>query len=105
MNWKATLRFIVRRLAAVVVLLVIISFLVFSLLYISPGSPEQILLGTQNSDPQLIASLRAQYHLNDPFLTQYWLWARDAAHLRFGESIQTTLPVTDEIRARLPTSI
>jgi peptide/nickel transport system permease protein len=105
MSWKATLLFVLRRLAALVVLLVIISFLVFSLLYISPGSPEQILVGTQTPDPQLMAALRVKYHLDEPLLTQYWIWARGALQLHFGDSIQTTLPVTDEIRARLPTSL
>jgi peptide/nickel transport system permease protein len=105
MSWKSTAYFILRRLVALVVLLAIISFLVFSLLYIAPGSPEQILLGTQPSTPQALAAIRAQYHLNDPFLTQYWIWARNAVQLHFGDSIQTTLPVTDEIRSRLPISL
>jgi peptide/nickel transport system permease protein len=105
MGRRGAVTFILRRLAALAVLLVVISFAVFSLLYISPGSAEQILVGTQQPDPQLIAELRKKYHLDEPYLTQYWIWARDAAQFKFGDSIQTTLPVTDEIRARLPVSL
>jgi peptide/nickel transport system permease protein len=49
--------------------------------------------------------LTRQYHLDEPFLTQYWLWLQGALHFDFGESITTTLPVSEMIAARLPTSI
>ena len=104
MSGRATLYFIARRVLALGVLLVFISFAVFSLLYVAPGSVEQILIGTSQPDPELIAVMREKYHLDEPFLTQYWLWASDAIRLDFGDSIATTLPVTDEIRARLQVS-
>jgi peptide/nickel transport system permease protein len=97
--------YILRRLLALAALLVFISFAVFSLLYVTPGSAVDILLGTEPRSQETVRALNEQYHLDEPFLTQYWLWAKDAAHLQFGDSIQTTLPVTDEIRSRLPVSI
>jgi peptide/nickel transport system permease protein len=102
-GWLAV--FILRRLIVLCVLLVAVSFGVFSLLYIAPGNVIDTLLGTHPRTPQTIQFLTKEYHLDRPFLTQYWLWARDAARLRFGNSIQTTLPVTDEIRSRVPTSL
>ena len=99
------IRYIVVRLVVLVVLLVGISFVVFSLLYISPGNVVDILLGTQLKTPQTVHVLRHEYHLDKPFFTQYWIWAHQAVHLRFGNSVQTSLPVTDEIKARLPTSL
>jgi peptide/nickel transport system permease protein len=102
---RALFFFVARRLLALLGLLVVISFAVFSLLYIAPGNAVDILLGTQPRTPETVQALREQYHLDEPFLTQYWIWARDAARLQFGDSIQTTLPVTDEIRSRLPTSM
>src|SRR6476659_6326408 len=86
-------------------LVVLISFLVFSLLYISPGNPVDSLLGTNQRTPQTVALLRKEYHLNDPFLTQYWIWAKGALQFRFGNSIHTSLPVTDEIRRRWATTV
>jgi peptide/nickel transport system permease protein len=85
---------------------ILISFLVFSLLHLAPGDPVQILLGPSRiSTPETRQIIRAQYHLDQPFLTQYWLWAKGAAQLHFGESIQTSLPVTQEIKRRLPVSL
>jgi peptide/nickel transport system permease protein len=87
------------------VLLIVVSFAVFSLLYISPGDPVDVLLGTRPRTPEMVTMLRHEYHLDKPFLTQYWLWAKEAIQFNFGNSIETTLPVTDEITARLPTSL
>lgn len=97
--------YILRRLLIMAVLLVVVSFAVFSLLYLSPGSVIDVLLGTNSSTPALVKSLTHQYHLDAPFLTQYWIWAKGAIHLHFGNSIVSTLPVTDEIKQRLPVSL
>jgi peptide/nickel transport system permease protein len=97
--------FVARRLLVLVLLLVLISFLVFLLLYASPSNAIDILLGTQPRSAQVVAALRHQYHLDDPFLVQYWFWASNVLHLDFGTSITTSLPVRDEIAARLPTTL
>ena len=44
--------FIARRLVALLVLLLIISFGVFTLLYLAPGSVEEILRGTRPQTPR-----------------------------------------------------
>jgi peptide/nickel transport system permease protein len=92
--------FIARRLAALVLLLVIISFLVFSLLYLAPGSPEQMLIGERPSNPETIEAIKEQYHLNDPFIVQYGKWFRGAIRLDFGNSIRTNEPVLSGILDR-----
>jgi peptide/nickel transport system permease protein len=97
--------FIAGRLAVLAVLLVVISFAVFSLTYISPGSILNTLLGMNPRTPQEVAFLTQEFHLNRGFWEQYWLWAGQAAQGHFGTSIQTSLPVTDEITARLPTTL
>jgi peptide/nickel transport system permease protein len=97
--------FVIRRLAAMCVLIVFISFAVFSLLYLAPGNVVDTLLGLSPRTPATVRLLRHEYHLDQPFLTQYWIWAKGALHFRFGNSIQATLPVSYEIKSRLPTSI
>jgi peptide/nickel transport system permease protein len=105
MRSRDWLLFVARRLVVLALLLVVISFAIFSLLYISPGNVVDTLLGTNPRTPAEVAYLTKEYHLNDPFFTQYWIWASKAAQLKFGNSIQTTLPVIDEIKARLPSSL
>jgi peptide/nickel transport system permease protein len=97
--------FIMRRLLVLSALLVVISLLVFSLLYIAPGNAIDILLNGRPRTPQMVSALTSEYNLNKPFLTQYWIWLGHAMHLNFGISIQTQLPVNYELRSRLPTSL
>jgi peptide/nickel transport system permease protein len=97
--------FVATRLLGLGVLLVLISFVVFSLLYLSPGEPLDALVGPLGAEPETIRLLRKEYHLDEPFLTQYWIWAKDAVQFQLGDSIQSTLPVSDEIKRRLPVSL
>lgn len=101
MSRRALALFVGRRLVALVVLLCVISFVVFTLLYIAPGSAEQVLIGTRQPTPELVESLREKYHLNDSFLQQYWTWLSGAVRLDFGESIRTGRAVTESIEACL----
>jgi peptide/nickel transport system permease protein len=73
-------------------LLILISFAVFSLLYISLGSILNVLLAANPRTPQELALLTREFHLNNGFWEQYWLWAGRAMQEHFGTSIQTSLP-------------
>lgn len=97
--------YVARRLVSLAVLLLAISFLVFSLLYLAPGNAVDMLLGNQPRTPETVALLNEEYGLDQPFIVQYWNWLSDAARLDFGESISTTLPVKDEIAARIPVTV
>jgi peptide/nickel transport system permease protein len=99
------LLYILRRLLTICVLLAVVSFAVFALLWLAPGSVIDALLGTNPRTPQLVEQLRHEYHLDQPFLTQYWIWARDAIKGQFGNSAVSTLPVTNQIKGRLPDSL
>ena len=92
---------LVRRLGALAIVLVLISLGIFSLLYLAPGNIVQTLIGDQPATPQLIATLRHQYHLDEPFFTQFWFWLEHAVQLDFGHSATTGLPVGQTIRERL----
>lgn len=105
MSSQGLLFFVLRRLVVLAVLLVLISFVTFSLLYISPGNLVDILLGARPHTAATVRALTIEYHLDKPFIVQYWLWAQQAAQLKFGSSTQTSLSVTSEIGARLPLSL
>src|SRR3954447_339163 len=100
MTRRSLALYVVRRLVALVALVVVISFVVFSLLYLAPGSPEQVLLGARPSTPETIQAIRDEYHLDDPFVVQYWDWAERAVRFDFGRSIRTNEPVVDALRQR-----
>jgi peptide/nickel transport system permease protein len=97
--------FLARRLIVFALLLVAISFVVFSLLYIAPGSAVDAVLGIKPRTPETVAALTHEYHLDKSFFGQYWIWAKEAAQLHFGNSIETSLPVSQVIKSRLGTSL
>ena len=81
-------------------LVVLLSIVIFGLIDMAPGSPEQVLLGARPSTPETIAAVRAEYHLDDPLYVRYLRWAGDAARLDFGRSIRTNEPVIEVIKER-----
>lgn len=96
---------IVSRVLGVLVILLIISFLTFSLVYLAPGDIVKNLLGNRPTSPEAIAAIRAQYHLDEPFLARYgdWLWG--AIRGDFGSSIRLQQPVSHVIGDRLGSTV
>jgi peptide/nickel transport system permease protein len=80
--------------------LIVVSFGVFCLTYIAPGSPEAALLGGRSATPEALAEIRKEYGLDRPFLSQYGTWLERAVQLDFGRSIRSSEPVRDAIERR-----
>ena len=80
-------RFLLGRLVALIVTLLLSSFAIFGALYLAPGTPLSFLTRGRSMSPEEIAPLKAQYHLDEPFLLQYWHWLVGALHGDFGTSI------------------
>jgi peptide/nickel transport system permease protein len=93
--------YIVRRLIAIIPLLILISFAVFSLTFLIPGDPARQILGP-NAPASEVAQLRHQMGLDQPYLVQYWHWLTNALHGNLGRSIQRNTSVSHEIAQRFP---
>ncbi|MDX6700389.1 MAG: peptide/nickel transport system permease protein [Baekduia sp.] len=99
-------RFAARRAAMLVAALLVSSFVIFGSLDLSPGDPLSTLSGGRTLPPEAVAQLRAQYHLDDPFLTRYWDWITGVVlHGDLGTSIAYRESVSAVIGARLGTTL
>lgn len=67
-------RYILRRLLQAIPVLVGSTLLIYAIVFALPGDPIAALAGEKRIDPNIVAILREQYHLNDPFLVQYWYY-------------------------------
>ncbi|WP_436764279.1 ABC transporter permease [Streptosporangium sp. V21-05] len=67
-------RYILRRLIQAIPVLVGSTLLIYAIVFALPGDPIAALAGEKRIDPNIVAILREQYHLNDPFLVQYWYY-------------------------------
>jgi ABC-type dipeptide/oligopeptide/nickel transport system permease component len=75
--------------------------LVFLLIHLVPGDPVQQMLG-EGARAGDIAALRHQYGLDQPLLTQYWLYWRGVVHGDLGHSIRLNDSVTHLLVLRYP---
>ncbi|HEY7076933.1 MAG TPA: ABC transporter permease [Solirubrobacteraceae bacterium] len=98
-------RFVARRAAMLVVALLVSSFVIFGSLDLAPGDPLATLTGGRTLPPAAVAQLRAEYHLDDPFLTRYAHWLGDVLHGDLGTSIAFREPVSSVIGARVGVTI
>jgi len=94
------LRYTLRRLVLLVPVLLGVSVVTFVLIRVLPGDPIRTLL-PPTATPADIAAARARYGLNEPLVSQYWIFLKDLAHGDLGTSFQTGASVTSELGQRL----
>jgi len=98
------LRFFARRLAMLGGSLLVASFVIFAAMYLAPGNPVAALSGGRSLPPDSLRILEARYHLDQPFLVQYWYWLSNAVHGNLGLSITLRENVSDLIASRISTT-
>lgn len=94
-------RFLLKRLIAMIPVLVLVSLVVFFLLHLTPGDPAVIMLG-EEATPQALAALRHDLGLDQPIGVQYMTWLGRVLKGDLGYSIRTHQPVPEAILERLP---
>ncbi|MFZ1992746.1 MAG: ABC transporter permease [Solirubrobacteraceae bacterium] len=99
------LRYLTRQLASMLVLLLLSSVVIYGSMFLAPGSADAVLFGNHTVLPAVRQAVDAQYHLNQPFLIQYWDWLTAALHGNFGLSLALRTPVSQRLGAAAPTTI
>jgi peptide/nickel transport system permease protein len=94
-------RYLTRRVALTIPVLLGVATLVFSLIHLIPGDPAQAMLG-EAAAPEDVAELRARLGLDRPLLEQYGLFLRGMIRGDLGTSLRTSQPVTGMILERMP---
>ncbi|HAQ59188.1 MAG TPA: ABC transporter permease [Microbacterium sp.] len=97
------LAYILRRLLQVIPVFFGATLLIYFMVFAMPGDPILALFGDRTPNPALLAQIRAQYHLDDPFLVQYFYYITGVLQGDFGvsfsgqpvgEILMRTFPVT-----------
>ncbi len=97
-------RFLGRRLAGLVAVLLATSFLVFASVYLAPGSPESFLLQGKTVDAATVQAIRTEYHLDDPFLQRYSQWLGGMLQGDMGRSLIFRQDVSGLVASRVATT-
>lgn len=98
------LRFLVRRLALTLPVLLGVATLVFALIHFIPGDPAQAMLGETASE-QDVQALRQRLGLDRPLVEQYASFLSGVARGDLGTSLRTNEPVASAIIDRLPATL
>src|SRR5437016_324208 len=97
-------RYLVRRLGLLAPTLFFVTLLIFGLQQLLPGDPAIALAG-EDRDPNVVAYLRAKFHLDEPLPMRYAHWAGGVLRGDLGESVRIQKPVTELILEKLPVTI
>jgi peptide/nickel transport system permease protein len=93
--------FLVRRLVTSIVVMAMVALLTFALIDLTPGTYlDELALNPQIS-AELLARMRSQYGLDQPFYRKFSQWGRSLASGDFGYSLVYQRPVRELIADRL----
>jgi peptide/nickel transport system permease protein len=95
-------RFILRRCIETLLVLLVMSFVIYSLIGLMPGDPLDVMLASSPGvTPEVAAHLRAIYGLDQPLLLRYWHWLIAASGGDFGFSRSHAQPALEVLAPAL----
>jgi oligopeptide transport system permease protein len=97
-------RYIVRRLLQMVLTFFGATFIVYALTFANADDPIQALAGERPITPSVRQALTERYHLDDPFLLQYWYYLKGLLTGDFGTSL-TGRRIADMMAQAWPVTI
>jgi peptide/nickel transport system permease protein len=103
--------YIVRRLVWVIFLLFVVTLVTFTVFTVLPAADPAVLRAGRQPSPELVASIREQFGLDDPLIIQFFRYIGDILPFiggdgfNFGYSYQSNQEVLPQILDRLPATI
>jgi len=97
-------RYIFRRLLAMLAVLMVTTVLIFTLMYFVPGDPALSILG-ENATPESIQEIHDNLGLGNPYYVRLCRYIWDLVHGDMGISYRSKESVVSEIMARYPTTL
>lgn len=98
------LKYILKRIAQAIPLLILISVICFALIKMAPYDAVDAMT-TPNMSQQTVALIKAKYGLDKPAYIQYFYWMKGVLSGDFGNSIVTHQSIATDLSARIPATI
>lgn len=96
--------YIVRRVLQIIPVFIGTTLLIYFLVFALPGDPLLALFGDKAPNPAVLDRLREQYHLDQPFIVQYWYYISGIFRGDFGTSFNGQ-PVSAALVRAFPITI
>ena len=97
-------KYVLKRLAMMIPVLLGVTFVVFFILALTPGDPAKMILGEQASQ-EAIDALHEEMGLDDPILVRYGRYVTGVLRGDLGKSYKSNLPVFSQIMERFPNTV
>ncbi|HDM25371.1 MAG TPA: ABC transporter permease [Thermoplasmatales archaeon] len=97
-----TWEYIVRRLLLLIPVLLGVTVITFVVSHVIPADPAMAFAGGPKAQPETIARIRAELHLDQPLIIQYFYYLNDLIHFNLGKSYLENRPVTECISQYFP---
>ncbi len=94
-------RYVIKRLALTVLVVLVAAWLIFSIMYFVPGDPARIMLGSNATYEEILAK-REQLGLTGSYLSRLGRYMLNIIRLDFGTSWTYETPVFEQLVQRLP---
>ncbi|ARK30874.1 Glutathione transport system permease protein GsiC [Halalkalibacter krulwichiae] len=106
-NMRSILSIIGSRMIQLIIMILVLSFLTFLLMKVTPGDPIRSILKVDDiiSTTTEEERLLGEYGFDQPIISQYKDWLLRAVQMDLGESIVAKKPVFEMIMNRLPATI
>jgi peptide/nickel transport system permease protein len=98
------LTFILRRVLSGLILIIVITVIAFTLLYLGSGNIARTIVG-QNATAEVVAKKAAELGLDRPLIVQFTSWATAALHGDFGRSWFNNQLVSVQLASRLSVTL
>ncbi len=98
-------QYVLRRVLGMIPLILGISFVVYALINLVPGSPTDQFEFNPDLKPADIARIRENLGLNDPWYLRYFTWLGNAVQGDFGNSFINYASVSYLVRSALPNTL
>ena len=102
------LAYFIRRLLFLIPMMLVISFIIYLGLELTPGDAVSRMLppdATINIKAEELEKIRESLGLNEPFIVRYFLWLGGVLQGDFGYSLASGVPIKDIVLDRLPATL
>lgn len=95
------IKYVVKRILAMIPVILALTFIVFTIMHLTPGDPTAVILGNEYT-VEASNALKAELGLDKPFIVQYFNYIVGLVQGDFGMSYITRAPVSEQLFARFP---
>lgn len=98
-------KYILKRIMLLIPVIIGVTFIIFTMMYITPGDPARIMLG-ESAKSEDVIKLREELGLDKSYLVQFGTYVKKAVlEQDIGRSYITKRPVTTEVLDRFPATL